>query len=106
MSWDEKALTEGEMRFINGNTSISTWNDQARQEVLAQTLADGARWQREQLQSDESVKRLADFLHDEDHGETLTHHEKVCTRLEGDCGRRESYERTALGALRAVVGES
>ena len=64
----------------------------------------GAKWQRDQLRTDEAVTRLADFLHNDDVGETLNEHEKSC-RIP-DCNERDLYAEYALAAVNALLGDN
>ena len=63
----------------------------------------GAKWQREQLRTDEAVARLANFLHNDDVGETLNEHEESC-RIP-DCNERDLYTKYAHAAINALLGE-
>lgn len=63
-----------------------------------------ARWMRDQLRTNEAVTRLADFLHNDDVGETLNEHEKSC-RITG-CEERTLYKNYAQAAITALLGGS
>lgn len=63
----------------------------------------GAKWQREQLRTNEAVARLANFLHNDDVGETLNEHEESC-RIP-DCNERDLYAEYAHAAINALLGE-
>lgn len=98
---------------------MSTWNEKAEDHAGAhhtyehlgygenmrfhQKFVAGAKWQREQLQDTEAVSRLASFLFNDDHGETLDEHDKTCPTP--DCGYRATYMSYARGALAALMGE-
>ena len=58
---------------------------------------------RDQLRTDEAVTRLANFLHNDDVGETLNEHEESC-RIP-DCNERDLYAEYALAAINALLGE-
>ena len=59
---------------------------------------------RDQLRTDEAVTRLANFLHNDDVGETLNEHEKSC-RITG-CEERTLYKNYARAAITALLGNS
>ena len=71
-------------------TEEKSWEDQA------QAIID-------QLRTDETVARLANFLHNDDVGETLNEHEESC-RIP-DCNERDLYAEYALAAINALLGE-
>ena len=64
----------------------------------------GAKWQRDQLRTSEAVTRLANFLHNDDVGETLNEHEKSCQIT----GREERtlYKNYARAAITALLGDT
>ena len=64
----------------------------------------GAKWQRDQLRTDEAVARLANFLHNDDVGETLNEHEESC-RIP-DCAERDLYTEYAHAAITALLGDN
>ena len=59
---------------------------------------------RDQLRTDEAVARLANFLHNDDVGETLNEHEKSC-QITG-CEERTLYKNYARAAITALLGDT
>lgn len=94
---DAEALGEARRR----DKADSDWH--AREARLL--FIDAARWQRDQLRTDEAIARLANCLHRLDHGDTLDHHDGVCERDRGGCDRRELYTDDARAAITALLGE-
>lgn len=64
----------------------------------------GAKWMRDQLRTNEAVARLANFLHNDDVGETLNEHEKSCRIT--DCEERTLYKNYARAAITALLGDT
>lgn len=64
----------------------------------------GAKWQRDQLRTDEAVKRLANFLFEDDNGESIDQHEKICHDI-SKCRFRDDYTQFARAAITALIGE-
>lgn len=92
MSW---AITDAEWREFQAipeqGYSHRAWVDEAIRKRL------------DQLCTDEAVERLADFMHDDDRGETLGEHEAWCK--DPDCEARQSYSKHARAAIAALLGE-
>lgn len=65
-------------------------------ESIAQAIID-------ELRTDEAVARLANFLHNDDVGETLNEHEESCRMP--DCNERDLYVEYAHAAINALLGE-
>ena len=63
----------------------------------------GAKWQRDQLRTDEAVERLANALCVEEEGMTLAEHEANCERP--ICGFRQSFLADARRNITALLGE-
>ena len=59
---------------------------------------------RDQLRTNEAVARLANFLHNDDVGETLNEHEESC-RIP-DCEERNLYTEYAHAAITALLGDN
>ena len=93
MNWEDEAFAESANR---GNAATGPETGE---------FVDGAKWQRDQLRTDEAVARLANCLHRLDHGDTLDHHDAVCERDRGGCDRRELYTEDARAAITALLGE-
>lgn len=102
-SWDEKSLAAGEDRFISGNEHIITADDQVREEVHVHVFSFGAKWQRDQLRTDEAIERLANALCVEEQGMTLAEHEANCELP--ICGFRQSFLADARHNITALLGE-
>lgn len=64
----------------------------------------GARWQRGQLRTEEAVERLASFLFEDDNGESIDQHEKICHDV-SKCRFRSDYTQFARAAITALLGE-
>lgn len=64
----------------------------------------GARWQREQVRTNEAVERLANFLFEDDNGESIDQHEKICHDV-SKCRVRSDYKQFARAAITALLGE-
>ena len=62
----------------------------------------GAKWQRDQLRTDEAVKRLANFLFEDDNGESIDQHEKICHDA-SKCRFRSDYTQFARAAIAALL---
>ena len=91
MNWDDKAYEYAEAR-----------SGEYFGYLPEQMFENGAKWQRDQLRTDEAVTRLADFLHNDDVGETLNEHESSC-RITG-CQERTLYKNYARAAIDALLG--
>ena len=59
---------------------------------------------RDQLRTNEAVASLANFLHNDDVGETLNEHEESC-RIP-DCEERNLYTEDAHAAITALLGDN
>lgn len=57
------------------------------------------------VSTDEAVERLANFLHNQDHGDSIDHHDAVCERDREGCDRRELYTEDARAVIDALIGE-
>ena len=93
MNWDDKAYEYAEAR-----------SSEYFGYLPEQMFEHGAKWQRDQLRTDEAVTRLANFLHNDDVGETLNEHEKSC-RITG-CEERTLYKNYARAAITALLGDT
>ncbi|WGW12723.1 hypothetical protein LWF01_02830 [Saxibacter everestensis] len=69
---------------------------------MARKMADAIR---EQLRTPEAVERVANVLHDADHGETLARHLDHCERPDGECDRAEVYRLDAGAVIDALIGD-
>lgn len=96
MNWNTEALSEANRR----DRSDSDWYARGA-EIL---FASGAKWQREQLRTDEAIERVANFLIEDNDGETLKQHMKTCLRPDR-CEVLELWRRTARAAITALLGE-
>ncbi|MFE1082459.1 hypothetical protein [Brevibacterium sediminis] len=63
----------------------------------------GARWQRDQLRTDEAIERVANALCVEEEGMTLAEHEANCELP--ICGFRQSFLADARRSITALLGE-
>lgn len=68
------------------------------------TAQEAAQWQREQLRTDEAVERLANFLFEDDNGESIDQHEKICHDV-SKCRFRSDYTQFARATIDALLGE-
>lgn len=72
MSWDEKAEDHAVAHHTYEHMHPAV---NAR---IYMGFVLGARWQREQLLTDGAVERLANFLFEDDNGESIDQHENIC----------------------------
>ena len=93
MNWDDKAYEYAEARSGEYFGCLPE-----------QMFENGAKWQRDQLRTSEAVTRLANFLHNDDVGETLNEHEKSC-QITG-CEERTLYKNYARAAITALLGDT
>ena len=93
MNWNEEAYEYAEAR---------SWEYFGH--LPEQMFEHGAKWQRDQLRTNEAVARLANFLHNDDVGETLNEHEESC-RIP-DCEERNLYAEYAHAAITALLGDN
>ena len=90
MNWDEqliKACTETDGTLHPHTDHVLT----------------GAKWQRDQLRTDEAVERVANALCVEEEGMTLAGHEANCVLPA--CGFRQSFFADARRNITALIGE-
>lgn len=97
MNWTDEAYAEAERR----DRADTDWYALSAESLFAE----GVEWQRDQLRTDEAVARLANFLHNDDRGETIDEHEATCERDRGGCDAREIYMDYARKAITALLGE-
>lgn len=92
MNWEDEAFKESANRG-NALTGPETGE-----------FVDGAKWQRDQLRTDEAIERLANFLFADDNGESIDQHEKICHDV-SKCQLRNGYTQFARAAITALLGE-
>ena len=95
--WDEKAR---ENAVHCGFNSMAIGVAEAK--GIQAVYVNAARWQREQLQSRESIERLANFLFQDDNGESIDQHEKICHDA-SKCRFRSDYTQFARAAIGALL---
>lgn len=93
------ALTPGELLHHPDGTTHIVNNDGTCSEVIRHEdmISPG------QLCDNEHVTRLAEYLHDEDRGETITEHEEWCRMYQ--CLVRAHYEQDALRIIAVLLGQ-
>lgn len=97
MNWDEKAEDYAGAHHTYEHRTMAA-NAFGYSKFVA-----GAKWQRQQLNEPEPVHRLADWLFEDDHGETLAEHEADCKVP--DCGYTATYRAAARQAIARLLGE-
>lgn len=86
--------------------------EKVRAEMLTQEIQEALidfgeramKMQRDQLRTDKAVERLANFLFEDDNGESIDQHEKICHDV-SKCQLRSDYTQFARAAITAVLGE-
>lgn len=63
----------------------------------------GAKWQRDQLRTDEAVEKLADHLYRDEYGHPMAEHHVWC-QVE-DCTNTEDFRDSARAAITALLRE-
>ena len=96
MNWDEEAVTEAKDRIPltpipPGLRPMAVIRENEGRTAVRQALVRGARWQRDQLRTDDAVERVAEAMHENDCG---------C----GD-GTDDWYRGLARTAVNALLGE-
>ena len=87
MDWDTQARAA--YGYVDDYVDLDTW-------------LFGAKWQRDALRGNESVRRMANVLHDEDHGEPLDDHVQTCTTP--SCDRSFVYIAYARHVIDTMLG--
>lgn len=104
MNWDEKAKMKAkELHPEPDDPTEPLYPRGALREYRRVSFADGARWQRDQLRTDEAVERLANSLCMEEEGETLDEHAARCELP--ICGFRASFLADAHRNINALIGD-
>ncbi|RBP66412.1 hypothetical protein DFO66_103359 [Brevibacterium sanguinis] len=100
MNWDEKAQAEGTRRHLPIDRPIMV-----NELCAAQGIVDGARWQREQLSTDEAVERLARGMYNADMRQSFEG-DWIPDFASSDNRQRDEYLARARAGIDALLGES
>lgn len=97
MSWDDLA-DDAAVRHHTFESMTGEDNERIRYGFW-----NGAKWQRDQLRTDEAVENLARFLYEDERQETFEEHESWCHAPE--CEARLSYSKHARAVITALLGD-
>lgn len=95
MSWDDLA-DDAAVRHHTFESMTGEDNERIRYGFW-----NGAKWQREQLRTDEAVERVANHLYQDEYGHPMAEHQAWC-QIE-DCTNTEDFRDSARAAITALL---
>lgn len=97
MNWDEQAEDHAVAHHTYEHMS------DAATSLGHAMVKEGARWQREKLQDDTAVERVAEHLYHQDFSSPMSDHGSWCTNK--DCDLVDGYQVDARHLINALFGE-